>query len=144
MRHEALLSAARLLVCCCQMLVPQVTLSWCTCDACSGWLQVMSAGEMSTVQLMPNMSTGKTQWVQWHLDHAASLPRLVQVPPCTIEAERDARMAANALLLRWLDTVCPCSSSMLLRLWQISCMPLHVSMTHCWGGNTNLAGLEHT
>ena len=43
--------------------------------------QVMSAGELSTVKLTANMSTGKAQWVQWHHDHAASLPRLVQVQP---------------------------------------------------------------
>ena len=58
--------------------------------------QVMSAGELTTVKLTANMSTGKAQWVQWHHDHAASLPRLIQVQPkhrhpCTARARVQSR-----------------------------------------------------
>ena len=57
-----------------QRAVSRAALSWQA-------VQVMEAGELSTVMLTKNMSSGKQQWVDWHQKFLADLPTRVKARP---------------------------------------------------------------
>ena len=40
---------------------------------------VIAQGSIKTVRLAEHITTGRQQWIQWHVDHAESLPQLIEV-----------------------------------------------------------------